>query len=160
MALRRRKNLKAPTETTPYYMCTEVSMKDDPDYGRAYDAVSHLSLSKGTVDGNRLIDEQQRNTLKLVESKCRVRGVSCAACYLDYLTPEAVNVGVYFDSETERDCFTRTFGDELTVLSMATFDKERGEYKETYTITPKLGKQSYPGHGKNRVKFTLNNDSR
>lgn len=151
----RRRQKKPLTENSPYYLCTDVSMIDVAGYSRLYDSVSQFAFSKGIVDGNRINDETQRDILKLVESKFMDKGISCGPCYLDCIAPREVNVGIYFDSEAERDAFTKTLGDELAILSKASFNEGRGEYEETFTVTPKSPKQFYPGHEKKRVKFRL-----
>lgn len=151
----RRRQKKALTEITPYYLCTDVAMTDAAGYERLYYSVSQFAFSKGIVDGNRISDETQRDVLKLVESKFRDNDVSCGPCYLDCMAPGEVNVGIYFDSEAERDAFTEKLGDELSILSKASFNEGRGEYEETFTVIPKSPKQFYPGHEKKRVKFRL-----
>jgi len=155
MSLRRKRLAKEATETAPNYMCTEVSMKDVPDYAKLFSAVEHLGHADGVVDTKRMDDRSITTALRLLEKKFASRGVSCAACYADYLVRDAVNVGVYFNSPDEEASFAREFQGELRVLSQAVYDQSRGEYRQTYTTTPQFGEQYYPGHNKKTPHYTM-----
>lgn len=109
MSLRRKRLAREAAETAPYYMCAEVGMKDVPGYAKLFSAVEHLGHADGVVDTKRMDDGSITAALSLLEKKFRGRGVSCAACYADYLVRDAVNVGVYFNSPDEEASFARAF---------------------------------------------------
>jgi hypothetical protein len=153
MSIRLKRRVKEETETAPYYMCTEVSMKDVPGYAKLFSSVEHLGHADGVVDTNWMNGGRITEALMLLEKKFASRGVSCAACYADYLIKDSVNAGVYFASSADRESFMNAFEGELKPLSMAEFSTRKGEYKETFTTTPHLGLQSFPGHDKRKPHF-------